>query len=57
MGVVSVAITTSGREITKELGSVANEKTVQVDVMRKGENEHEKINGWENGKHVTCHSE
>ena len=44
-------------EIAKELGSVANQITVQVDLMRKGKNEHEKINGWENGKHVTCHSE
>ena len=26
-------------------------------VIRKRKNEHEKINGWENGKHVTCHSE
>ena len=36
-------------EIAKELGSVANETTVPVDIRRKGRNEHEKINGWENG--------
>ena len=40
----SVAITTSGREIAKELGSVANDITVPVDIRRKGKNEHEKIN-------------
>ena len=33
-------------EIAKELGSVANEINVPVD-MRKGKNENEKINGWE----------
>ena len=31
--------------------------TILVDIMRKGENEPKKINGWVNGKHVTCHSE
>ena len=44
-------------EIAKELGSVANEITVLVDVTRKWKNEHKKINGWENDKHVRCHSE
>ena len=45
------------KEIAKELDSVENEITLPVDVRSKGKNEHEKINGWENGKHVTCHSE
>ena len=40
-----------------EPGSVANEITVPGDIRRKGNNEHKKINGWENVKHVTCHSE
>ena len=44
-------------EITKELGSDANELTIPVDVRRKGKNEHMKIIGWENDKHVACHSE
>ena len=44
-------------QIAKELGSVANELTIPADVRRKGKNDHEKINVWENGKHVTCHSE
>ena len=44
-------------KIATKPGSAANEITVPGDVRRKGENEHEIINGWENGKHVNCHSE
>ena len=51
----SVAITTSGSRNCKELDSVANDITVLDDTARKGKNEPEKINGWKNGKHVTCH--
>ena len=40
-----------------EPSSVANEITIPVDVRKKGKNEHEKITGWKNGKHVTCHAE
>ena len=43
MGIASVAITYQVEEIAKELGSVANEITVLVDVMRKEKNEHKKI--------------
>ena len=34
-----------------------NEIAVPIAVRRKEKNEHKKINGWENGKHVRCHSE
>ena len=44
-------------EIAKELGSVANELTIPVDVRRKVKNELVKINGWENGKQVAYYSE
>ena len=40
-----------------ELGPVENELTVPPDVRRKGKNEHLKINGWVNGRHIACHSE
>ena len=50
----SVGITTSGS--AKELGSVANEPVLSVDIRSKVKNEHVKINAWENGKHVSCHS-
>ena len=41
----------------KEPGSVANKLTIPVDVRRKGKIKHMKIIGWENDKHVACHSE
>ena len=44
-------------EIVKELGPVGNELTVAVDMRRKGKNEHAKIIGWENDKHIACHPE
>ena len=44
-------------EITKELGSVAIEITIPVDVRRNGKIEQVKTNGQENGKQLTCHSE
>ena len=57
MGVASVPITTSGRGNCKGMSSVAIEITLLCDVMRKEKNEHAKIIGLENGKHVTCQSE
>ena len=40
-----------------ELGSVANELTIPVEVTRKGQNEQTKVNWWENGKHMAFYSE
>ena len=57
MGMASVAITTSGMGNCKKPGSVANEITIPVNIRSKGENEHKKINRWENGKQFTHHSE
>ena len=53
MGVASVAITTLGNaEIAKELGSVANEITIPVDIKLKRKSEQEKTNGWESDKQI-----
>ena len=57
VGVALVVITTSGSGNAKELGSVANEIIIQVDVKLKRKSEQEKTNGWENDKQLTGHSE
>ena len=44
-------------EIAKELGSVANEITIPVEIKIKWKSEQEKTNGWENDKQLSCHSE
>ena len=44
-------------EIAKELGSVANEITIVVDIELKRKSEQEKTNGWESDKQSKCHSE
>ena len=44
-------------EIAKELGPVANEITIPVDVKLKRKSEQEKTDGWESNKQLRGHPE
>ena len=53
----SVAITTLGNRIFKELAHVVNEKSAQVDAELKRKIGQQKIHELENDKQSICHSE